>query len=35
MKLLCDENLSFRIIPKIADLYPASAHVKGFGLITD
>ena len=35
MKLLFDENLSFRIVPKIADLYPGSAHVKDFGLITD
>ena len=28
MKLLLDENLSDRIIPRIIDLYPDSAHVK-------
>ena len=28
MKLLLDENLSDRIIPKIIDLYPGSEHVK-------
>ena len=28
MKLLLDENLSDRIIPRIIDLYPNSAHVK-------
>ncbi len=28
MKLLLDENLSDRIIPKIIDLYPNSEHVK-------
>lgn len=35
MKLLLDENLSFRIIHQIEDLYPGSAHVKDFGLIRD
>ncbi|MEO0515980.1 MAG: DUF5615 family PIN-like protein [Cyanobacteria bacterium P01_A01_bin.116] len=33
MKLLLDENLSDRIIPKIADLYPDSKHVKTLALI--
>lgn len=33
MKLLLDENLSDRIIPRIIDLYPESEHVKPFALI--
>ncbi|WP_198805765.1 DUF5615 family PIN-like protein [Leptolyngbya sp. BL0902] len=33
MKLLLDENLSDRIIYRIADLYPNSAYVKTLGLI--
>ncbi len=33
MKLLLDENLSDRIIHRVIDLYPESAHVKTFGLI--
>ncbi|MEM8723331.1 MAG: DUF5615 family PIN-like protein [Cyanobacteria bacterium P01_G01_bin.39] len=33
MKLLLDENLSDRIIYRIVDLYPDSAHVKTLGLI--
>ncbi len=32
MKLLLDENLSDKIIPKVIDLYPDSAHVKALGL---
>ena len=32
MKLLLDENLSDRITPRIADLYPDSEHVKPLGL---
>ena len=32
MKLLLDENLSDRIILKIVDLYPDSAHVKTLAL---
>lgn len=32
MKLLLDENLSDRIIPRIVDLYPESSHVKTLGL---
>ena len=33
MKLLLDENLSDRIVPRILDLYPGSTHVKSHGLI--
>ncbi len=33
MKLLLDENLSDRIIHRIIDLYPDSAHVKTLALI--
>jgi predicted nuclease of predicted toxin-antitoxin system len=33
VKLLLDENLSDRIIHKIANLYPDSAHVKTLGLL--
>lgn len=33
MKLLLDENLSDRIISRIIDLYPDSAHVKTLNLI--
>jgi len=33
VKLLLDENLSDRIIYRIVDLYPDSAHVKTLGLI--
>ncbi len=32
MKLLLDENLSDKIVRKIIDLYPNSAHVKKFAL---
>ena len=32
MKLLLDENLSDRMIYRIADLYPNSEHVKTLGL---
>ena len=32
MKLLLDQNLSSRILPKIADLYPQSSHVKNHAL---
>ncbi len=31
-KLLLDENLSDKIVPKIIDLYPNSTHVKALGL---
>ena len=33
MKLLLDENLSDRIVPRVLDLYPESAHVKTRGLV--
>jgi predicted nuclease of predicted toxin-antitoxin system len=33
VKLLLDENLSDRIIPRIIDLYPESKHVKLLALI--
>jgi predicted nuclease of predicted toxin-antitoxin system len=33
VKLLFDENLSFRLVPALSDLYPASAHVRDFGLL--
>lgn len=33
MKLLLDENLSDRVVPRILPLYPDSAHVKSHGLI--
>ena len=32
MKLLLDENLSFRMVRSLADLFPQSAHVKDVGL---
>lgn len=32
MKLLLDENLSDRIIPRIIDVYPGSEHVKPLAL---
>ncbi|HEY5792128.1 MAG TPA: DUF5615 family PIN-like protein [Chthoniobacterales bacterium] len=32
MKLLLDENLSDRIVPRILDLFPDSTHVKLLGL---
>ena len=32
MKLLLDENLSDRIVPRIVDLYPDSQHVKTISL---
>ncbi|NER24642.1 MAG: hypothetical protein F6J96_28865 [Symploca sp. SIO1C2] len=32
MKLLLDENLSDRVIPRIIDLYPYSKHVKTLSL---
>ncbi|HEX6368094.1 MAG TPA: DUF5615 family PIN-like protein [Longimicrobium sp.] len=33
MKLLFDENLSFRLVPVLADIYPGSAHVRDVGLL--
>lgn len=33
MKLLFDENLSFRLVRALADIYPESAHVRDVGLL--
>ena len=33
MKLLFDENLSFRLARKLQDLFPESEHVSAFGLV--
>jgi len=33
MKLLFDENLSFRLVAALADIYPGSAHVREVGLL--
>lgn len=33
MKLLFDENLSFRLVAALADIYPQSAHVRDIGLL--
>ena len=33
MKLLFDENLSRKLVDRLADLYPESAHVVEFGLL--
>jgi predicted nuclease of predicted toxin-antitoxin system len=32
MKLLLDQNLSPRLVDRLADVYPDSAHVLGLGL---
>jgi hypothetical protein len=32
VKLLLDENLSDRIISRVADLFPDSTHIKAVGL---
>jgi len=32
-KLLLDENLSRRLVPRIADLFPGSAHLSAMGLL--
>ena len=32
MKLLFDQNLSHRLVPALADVFPASAHVRDFDL---
>ena len=32
MKLLLDENVSDRIVPRLADLFPGSMHLKSLGL---
>ncbi len=33
MKLLFDENLSFRLVAGLADIFPESAHVRDVGLL--
>ncbi len=33
MKLLFDENLSFRLVSALADIFPGSAHVRDVGLL--
>lgn len=33
MKLLFDENLSFRLVAALADIYPGSIHVRETGLL--
>lgn len=33
MKLLFDENLSFRLVPALVDIFPDSAHVRETGLL--
>lgn len=33
MKLLFDENLSFRLVAALADIYPDSSHVREIGLL--
>lgn len=33
MKLLLDENLSDRLLDRLADLFPGSRHVKQLGLL--
>ena len=32
MKLLLDQNLSHKLVPAIADLFPGSTHVRDVGL---
>jgi len=34
VKLLFDQNLSSRLVARLADLYPGSAHVQSLGLDT-
>ncbi len=33
MKILVDQNISFRLVPRILEQFPGAAHVKDFGLI--
>jgi predicted nuclease of predicted toxin-antitoxin system len=33
MKLLFDENLSFRLVAALADIFPGSSHVRDVGLL--
>ena len=34
IKLLCDQNLSPRLVNRLADLYPDSNHLYNLGLDT-
>jgi predicted nuclease of predicted toxin-antitoxin system len=34
MKLLFDHNLSYRLVPALASLYPGSMHVRDVGMTT-
>lgn len=34
MKLLFDHNLSYRLVPALASLYPGSVHVRDLGMTT-
>jgi|SRR4030095_12415638 predicted nuclease of predicted toxin-antitoxin system len=34
MKLLFDHNLSYRLVPTVASLYPGSMHVRDVGMTT-
>lgn len=34
MKLLFDQNLSYKLSARLADLFPGSAHVRDFGMQT-
>ena len=34
MKLLFDQNLSFKLVARLADLFPGSAHVRDFSMQT-
>lgn len=33
MKLLFDENLSFRLVSELQDVFPGSAHLRDVGLV--
>jgi predicted nuclease of predicted toxin-antitoxin system len=34
MKLLFDQNLSYRLVPALESLYPGSVHIRDVGLAT-
>ena len=34
MRLLFDQNLSFKLVHALADVFPGSGHVRDFGLGT-
>lgn len=33
MKILIDQNISFRLVPRILEAFPETSHVKDYGLI--